>query len=148
MYVDTGSQHNLLSGECGETPGLQVTPESVFLKGFGGGLGAAHGHARCSIEIDGITMSITVLVTLYDISSNLILGRPTIGKKDVMMVVRDNNRVILEEDIVLESGTVMRIDVCLPNTQEGEVFMKAKLLSSAVRCSGERALSITNLSPQ
>lgn len=43
-------------------------------------LSYAHRHTRCSIEKDEITLSIIVLVTLYDISNaDLMLGQPAMA---------------------------------------------------------------------
>lgn len=58
VYIDTGCERNLMASESAERLGLSVTRSSVFLRGFGSVLGAAHGKANFTINIDDMAIQI------------------------------------------------------------------------------------------
>lgn len=87
VYLDTGTQQNLISKACVDTLALVLIPNNTVLRGFGGGTTVDIGEISLTVSIDGVKLK--ALVTLCDLAgADLVIGQPGLVQEEVTLVVR------------------------------------------------------------
>ncbi|XP_064210819.1 uncharacterized protein LOC135265341 [Tribolium castaneum] len=151
VYIDTGSEHNILAWSWAQGRNLNIKPGEWILQGFAGGQGVAIGEATFDIKVDEVTLSITALITKCDLGRiELILGQPAISTSGVALVVRGDKacvirdedlfevfknltletdrprpRILVKEDTVIPAGLSLQMGVTITDCEIGEIVSMA-----------------------
>lgn len=99
-YVDTGSQVNVISAAFVARNQLLVRPASTFLRGFGGAVISISSEADLFVNIDGLEMHSTAVVTKADMSAyDFIIGQPIINADNVALRI-EKGKCFLGENLL------------------------------------------------
>lgn len=143
-YIDTGSQVNIVRKTAVDLYNLNVIPSHTILKGFGGSKTVSDLEATFRLQIDGINVGISAVVTDADLDCyDIIIGQPLVNREGITLQVKaglckfiedvadafcqmtlveeePRPKLALQSDVQLQPNTSTTVNINIIGAKDGE----------------------------
>ncbi|XP_049824139.1 uncharacterized protein LOC126265728 isoform X1 [Aethina tumida] len=144
VYLDTGSECNVISSECVKRIGLQTKPVQATLSGFGGGRTDANRQTQLVVTVDRCQLTVdAVIASIHLPNVDLLIGQPVLNDGHTHMEVKGQEVTLscstdqeaqaemdvqLERELHLGPGATRMALVRLLGRHQGETTIPARIL--------------------
>jgi hypothetical protein len=98
VYLDTGSEVNVMSDMCAKNLRMSPKPKQTVLRGFGGASIECSTECEFVLKIDGLALDTSAVLTTADMGDvDLIVGQPVINREGLLFLVSEGQAALTEE---------------------------------------------------